>query len=57
MPKTSLYFDDAYHPLEKAKSKKDIDEFFEGSYDPKINWPYLLTKEGSEAIKKEQNTL
>ncbi|MEM2489231.1 MAG: uroporphyrinogen decarboxylase family protein [Thermoplasmata archaeon] len=57
MPKTSLYFDDAYHPLEKAENKKDIDEFFEGSYNPKINWPPLLNKEDSEAIKKRAKYL
>jgi len=57
MPKASLYFDDAYHPLEKAENKRDIDEFFEGSYNPKINWPPLLTKEDAESIRKRAKYL
>ncbi|MEM3872081.1 MAG: uroporphyrinogen decarboxylase family protein [Nitrososphaeria archaeon] len=56
-PKASLYFDDAYHPLERAESKKDVDRFFEGAYDPKISWPPLLTKEDTASIREKAKYL
>jgi uroporphyrinogen decarboxylase len=48
MPKGSLYFDDVYHPLERAESRKDVDAFFEGSYDSSINWPPITSE--SDAV-------
>jgi len=57
MPQGSLYFDDVYHPLEKADSKKDVDVFFESSYDPKINWPPLLTEEDASELRTRSKYL
>ena len=57
MPKGSMYFDDAYHPLEKAETKKDIDSFFEGSFDPTLNWPPLLTKEDASLLRTKSKYL
>jgi len=50
MPKGALFFEDAYHPLEKAESKKDVDAFFEGSYDSNRRWPPIMSKADAEAL-------
>lgn len=51
MPKGSLYFDDVYHPLESAETRKDVDAFFEGSYDPNINWPPILSESDVRSLR------
>ena len=51
MTKDSVYFTDVYHPLEKAESKKEIDELFDKAYDPDVRFPYVLTKEDAEALR------
>ena len=57
MPKASLYFDDVYHPLEKAESRKELDAFFEGSFDPSIAWPPLISKADAESLQKKARYL
>ena len=57
MPKGGMYFDDVFHPLEKAESKKDIDVFFEGSYDQKVSWPPLLTEEDATSLRMKSKYL
>ncbi|MGQ9781120.1 MAG: uroporphyrinogen decarboxylase family protein [Nitrososphaeria archaeon] len=51
MPKGSLYFDDVYHPLEKAEGKREVDAFFEGSYDPKVGFPPMMSKKDAESLR------
>jgi len=57
MSENSVYFSDTYHPLEKAESTKDIDEFFEKAHDPEIRYPYLLTKEDVEGLRAKAKYL
>lgn len=51
MAKGALYFDDVYHPLRNAETKKEVDDFFEGSYDPSIGWPPLISKADAESLQ------
>lgn len=51
MPKGSLYFDDAYHPLKNVETRKEVDDFFAGSYDPSIGWPPLVSKSDAESLR------
>jgi len=57
MYKGNTYFTDVYHPLEKAESKKEIDEFFEGAYNEKLRYPYILGKEDYESLRKRAKYL
>jgi len=57
MPKGSLYFDDIYHPLEKAETRKDVDVFFEGSYDSSISWPPIISEADAESLRKRAKYL
>jgi len=57
MSKNSVYFTDVYHPLAKAESKKEIDEFFEGAYDKELRYPYLMTKEDAESLRNRAKYL
>jgi len=57
---TSHYFTTIYEsasPLRKAETKEDIDRFFEGAYDEKLQYPYLLTKEDCERLRKKAKYL
>ena len=51
MPKGALYFDDAYHPLKNVETKKEVDDFFAGSYNPSIGWPPLVSKADAESLR------
>jgi uroporphyrinogen decarboxylase len=57
MPKGSLFFDDVYHPLEKAETKKEVDAFFDGSYDPKVSFPPIMSKKDAESLRAKAKYL
>jgi uroporphyrinogen decarboxylase len=51
MPKGGLYFDDVYHPLKNVETKKEVDDFFAGSYNSSIGWPPLFSKADAESLQ------
>lgn len=56
-PRASVFFDDVYHPLEKIESRKEVDQFFEGAYDPKVKYPNLLNEQDVKSIKERASYL